>query len=432
MKDKKYTHCAKQSLIELFLLSNSKKLAIASILFILAFFVFTPLSQDDIDYFALQETSFDWLSSRYNNWSSRIVIESILPFFTNHEYIFKFITILIFLSTPVAVFLLSYKYKLHPIFCSLAVAIFPFYKLTSAGYAATVTNYFYPIAFTLWITVYIFAKKANFLGYIILTLLCIFASNMEQTAILLFFVGLYSFFIKNSDKKLALIAIITSICGIYFMFTCPGNELRIISETKTWFEGYEIYTIKDKIELGITSALYFLNYKGPVAFLLCFSVCVLAITRKLSYSLIITLILTILINTYLKNAVGNKEISLDVNWIHNIDFRSVLLLLAMPVAMVLSVLFINISVQDKITIILLIATAYALRCSMGFSPTVFASNERPSLVSHMLFIFVSLYMIIKSNVDRRKAFVILILFGTYSSLNSLFRAIRSVHHAIFM
>ena len=104
----------------------------------------------------------------------------------------------------------------------------------------------------------------------------------------------------------------------------------------------------------------------------------------------------------------------------------------MPVAMVLSVLFINISVQDKITIILLIATAYALRCSMGFSPTVFASNERPSLVSHMLFIFVSLYMIIKSNVDRRKAFIILILFGTYSSLNSLFRAIRSVHHAIFM
>lgn len=428
----KYTHSAKQNFIEQFLLSNSKKIAITSILFILAFFIFSPLSQDDIEYFALQNTSLNWLYDRYNNWSSRVVIESILPFLTNNEYVFKFLNVVIFLSTPVAVYLLSDRYRLTPVFCLLAVAIFPFYKLTSAGYAATVTNYFYPIAFALWIVVYIFARKANILGYIVLTLLCIFASNMEQTAILLFFISLYSLFIKTSDKKLSLITIIISLLGIYFMFKCPGNEVRLISETKTWFEGYELYTLKDKIELGIASSLYFLNYKGPVAFLLCFSICVLAITRKLSYSLIITLILTLLINTYLRNTIGNKAISLDANWINNIDIKSVYLTLFMPVALILSIFYINISVQDKITIILLIAIAYALRCSMGFSPTVFASNERPSLVSHMIFIFASLYIILKNNIDKRKALTIFIIFGMYSSFNSLFRAVRAIHHSIFM
>lgn len=337
----KYTHSAKQNFIEQFLLSNSKKIAITSILFILAFFIFSPLSQDDIEYFALQNTSLDWLYDRYNNWSSRVVIESILPFLTNNEYVFKFLNVVIFLSTPVAVYLLSDRYRLTPVFCLLAVAIFPFYKLTSAGYAATVTNYFYPIAFALWIVVYIFARKANILGYIVLTLLCIFASNMEQTAILLFFISLYSLFIKTSDKKLSLITIIISLLGIYFMFKCPGNEVRLISETKTWFEGYELYTLKDKIELGIASSLYFLNYKGPVAFLLCFSICVLAITRKLSYSLIITLILTLLINTYLRNTIGNKAISLDANWINNIDIKSVYLTLFMPVALILSIFYLT-------------------------------------------------------------------------------------------
>lgn len=417
---------------DIFFEKYNKIFAVSALLFILFFLIATPISIDDINYFALQSANFEWLSLRYNTWSSRIVIESILPFMAKHEYIFKLITILLFLSAPIAIYITTQKYKLSASLCILLIAIFPFYKLTSAGYAATMTNYFYPILFGLWIFVYLFIKKANIFGYLILMILATYVVNHEQTAILLLVVSLIALFYKDSDKKLASLCLILSVIGLFFIFTCPGNSVRLAAESKTWLPGYENYELLDKINLGITSSLYFLNYRGPVAFLFCFASVIYAFTKKIRLSLALVVFLTILINLFLKKYIGPDYLEHDIQWLNKFPIHSFLILLAMPLALVLFVLFMQISIQDKFFIILIIASAYAIRCTMGFSPTVFASIERPSMFSHLLFILCGLFVLLKGNVEKKNIYVLITLFGMYGAANSLFRGLRAVHHAIFM
>lgn len=415
-----------------FFVKHNKFFAITALLFILFFLVATPISGDDVNYFALQSTNFEWVSLRYNTWSSRIVIESILPFMAKHEYIFKLITILLFLSAPIALYITTQKYKLCASLCILLIAIFPFYKLTSAGYAATMTNYFYPILFGLWIFVYLFIKKANLFGYAILLFFTIYVVNHEQTAILLLILSFIALFNKHSDKKLAVISLVLSVAGLLFIFTCPGNSVRLIAETNTWLPGYENYKIIDKIKLGITSSLYFLNYRGPVAFLFCFASVMYAFTKKFNLSLALVIFLTILINLVLKKFIGPNYLEQDCQWLFRFPIHSFLILLAMPIALVILVLSMKISNHDKFVIIMIIACAYAIRCTMGFSPTVFASIERPSIFSHLLFILCGLFVLLRGNIEKKNIYVLITLFGMYGAANSLFRGLRAVHHAIFM
>ena len=82
---------------DIFFVKYNKIFAVSALLFILFFLIATPISGDDINYFALQSANFEGFSLIYNTWSSRIVIESNLPFMAKHEYIFKLITILLFL-----------------------------------------------------------------------------------------------------------------------------------------------------------------------------------------------------------------------------------------------------------------------------------------------------------------------------------------------
>lgn len=432
MERNKYINKHKLDAENNFFVKYNKLFALSALLFILFFLVVTPISGDDVNYFALHSANLEWLSLRYNTWSSRIVIESILPFMAKHEYIFKLITILLFMSAPIAIYITTQKYKLSASLCILLIAIFPFYKLTSAGYAATMTNYFYPILFGLWIFVYLFIKKANLLGYAILLFFTIYVVNHEQTAILLLILSFIALFNKHSDKKLAVISLVLSVAGLLFIFTCPGNSVRIIAETNTWLPGFENYKLIDKINLGITSSLYFLNYRGPVAFLFCFASVFYAFTKKFNLTLALVTAITILLNVVLKKFIGPNYLEHDYQWLYNFPIHSFLVLIAMPIALVIFVLFMKISNYDKFVIIMIIACAYAIRCTMGFSPTVFASIERPSMFSHLLFILCGLYVLLKGNVEKKNIYVLITLFGMYGAFNSLFRGLRSIHHAIFM
>ncbi|MEF2914209.1 MAG: hypothetical protein U0O25_07840, partial [Succinivibrio sp.] len=127
-------------------------------------------------------------------------------------------------------------------------------------------------------------------------ILTTYVVNHEQTAILLLVVSLIALFYKDSDKKLATLCLILSIVGLFFIFTCPGNTVRLLAESNTWLPGYENYELLDKINLGITSSLYFLNYRGPVAFLFCFASVFCAFTKKFNLTLALVTAITILLN----------------------------------------------------------------------------------------------------------------------------------------
>ena len=412
------------SKLENLVFHNSRMIAFFCLLLSLSFIVIVPLFGDDLDLFAKETFSLEWLKSRYSSWSSRVVIESILPYLSRHEFLLKTINCILVLSAAIAIYILNQKNKLSSATCILIICIFPFYKVATAGYSATIINYLYPIIFSLWLLTYLFAIKASKFGYIPLIIMSIFVTNHEICAVMMLSISTAALFLKNSDKLLAVILIISAILGLIFIILCPGNSLRLADETMTWMPEFANYSLTNKIELGIKSALYFLNYKGPVPFVFCYTAIAFAFSKKLIPSLICAILITLIINFILKPYINPAVINHDSNWIHNFPLSSLLVLFLMPISMILLIFFSNISTSDKVLLILLISLAYALRSSMGFSPTVFASSERPSLFSHMLLILCGLFAMLKSHVDKRKMIVIISLFSLYSSTNSFIKAIR--------
>src|SRR5574344_1766107 len=148
----------------------SKILTFVFFIFICSFFICSSFSGDDVSYFAHQSITYNWLiNERYLAWSSRIIIESVLPFLINHEILFKFINLVILFSSPFALYKLCFNKKIDFFIYSLIVTFLPYYEMATAGFAATVTNYYYPIIFALWILAFVYSSKKNSIFIVVLS-----------------------------------------------------------------------------------------------------------------------------------------------------------------------------------------------------------------------------------------------------------------------
>ena len=126
---------------DVFLGNVVRLMAILSVVIALSFFIFVPLSNDDVTYFKEQSFSLNWLiNERYMTWSGRVLLESVLPFLCKHGYVFRVASV---------AFVLLNVYSLKLIFKDLSLSLvllflslFPFYNFESAGLVATTVNYY--------------------------------------------------------------------------------------------------------------------------------------------------------------------------------------------------------------------------------------------------------------------------------------------------
>ena len=101
---------------------------------------------DDL-FFKKQPLSFDWLSTRYHLWSSRLLIESVVVSLLKYEWILRAVTFLIIAITPIGFYLLLKENKIKTDIrqCAAIVFLLPLWIMNSAGWAATLINYWYPL-----------------------------------------------------------------------------------------------------------------------------------------------------------------------------------------------------------------------------------------------------------------------------------------------
>ena len=156
--------------------------------------------------------------------------------------------------------------------CAL-ISYFPMSYLSSAGYVACSTNYFYPVVCILLILLPIKflmeGKKVPVLTYPFTLLGIVYATNHDQSAIallvgLLFFIAYH--YIKKSDKKLvhySLVVFILSAIMYVIYFLLPGHLGRMtggsISELY-WLPEFANWTLFDKIYHGYTTTVSNLFY----------------------------------------------------------------------------------------------------------------------------------------------------------------------------
>ncbi|WP_143457215.1 hypothetical protein [Ligilactobacillus salivarius] len=143
------------------------------------------------------------------------------------------------------------------------VLIYPFNILSSAGWIATMTTYYWPLVF-FYVAIkpvfyYLNNKKINKKLYFFATLGIIYSANNEQMMIGLFIlyttVIVYMVITKFKIHIYVYIQYFLVIISGIFIMTTPGNSVRKTLEIGTWMPSFVMMNNIDKFQLGYTSTI---------------------------------------------------------------------------------------------------------------------------------------------------------------------------------
>lgn len=365
-----------------------------------------------------------FLVGRYNGWSSRIIIEALLILIVHLPFLWRILNAaaMIWIAQALSMFFNRDKDRLVAWFISIGMAMLPIGIFNSAGWIATTLNYVWPLSLGLFAMLPIrnrlYGIKTPRYLYPIAVLCLVYATNQEQMCAVIFAVfGLFSVYFWFKEKRVDLFTImgtLLSVCGFVFILTCPGNTARSAAEIAAVFPQFSSFSLFSKLEMGFVHAVFEFSL-CPNFFFLVFSFVLFSVVllreKRLSLKLfpliplisstviIVFFVLFIKISKAYYLAVYQPEALMGNNtWWIFIVFSAVL---GLTVLISLFLAF-----KDKIKaafslfiILLGLATAWV----MGFSPTVWVSENRTRAFMYIAFISVGALLVGEINKYRKSA-----------------------------
>lgn len=355
---------------------------------------------------------------RYANWSSRLLIETLLIFMSKVPMLWcvldAFIMVLIVWS--VCQLTGTHKRPVYAWFVSICLLLLPPKLLQSAGWIATTMNYSWPLAFGLFALIPVrnalleerWTWRCCFLSIPAL----LYASNHEQLCVVLFGI-LIAFFIysRRSQKNASLFVgmhLLVVVISLLFIAICPGNRARFVSETETWFPLFSQLSIIKKAEIGISSTGYLLIMQPNCLFtIFCIFLFLMIMYQKTdirlcliaSFPLSAALIWGILaepLRIYFPSVFalrGRLTQFGTINDFRLISFIPDMILLTAFACIVISLFFCNASPLKKLLMIWILILGTGSRVLIGFSPTVWGSDERTALFMYASFIVLAVMVL---------------------------------------
>lgn len=431
-------------------------------LLILGFHFFVGPSGDDIVYGTVfyNEPVLTFIHDAYYSWSSRIVIMPIAAFFAGNSFgLFSIINVLIYLLLAIMIsklFIYENKLKTNWALVFLLVCV-PFVSMmTTAGWIVTSIHYLWPLTFGI---LAIYPIKKRYLGeiirwyeYPIYFLAAIFGMNMEIVAAILMSVylvfSLYFIYKKNFSIYVILMAIIL-VGNIVFIFLCPGNGIREVSEIAANFPEYATFGFLQKLTISATSHMFSIDQN----FIL---LAVMAMAGLFSWQKykswlpriigISPFIFCVLINTFRIIVLSPKFNFLFCkftgkpidNWVTftgittgYLGFYHYLAFVFMSIFVIILLLMTYILFKDsnKFGIAVLVMGASIMsRAVMGFSPTVYESGARTFLFQYVALVIFGILMYREFNPlmtcnDQKKLFRALGFMGGIGYMESFLKLI---------
>lgn len=188
-----------------------------------------PVIGDDA-FFINQSFSIDWLVGRYQQWSSRIVIEAILVLISKQLWLFRLFNAIIF-ATLLDVLTLSSFGRCLKGLCLVAI-FFLFLPVTlflSAGWSATSINYLWPITAGILVIKGLETQNTS-KKTVWLPVLTLFATNQEQVAVSIFLLMMGKIIanafhkIKTNSSYYLVLAV--TLANTLVIALSPGNQSR--------------------------------------------------------------------------------------------------------------------------------------------------------------------------------------------------------------
>lgn len=363
---------------------------------------------DDEIVFSKVQFGLDFLVTRYNTWSSRLAIESLLVPLSKHCTIFKLFNIIVLCTLPLGFWLLFKNLNYTVWTFVLAVSLYDISEMSSSGWAATLCNYYYAAAACVFAVYLQIKEKLNIPLYIVLVILMIYGCSAEQCAIAMLVISTGIF--GNTRNKAAFLSIIIAALSLFLFLNAPGNSVRLERAIQL-LPDFVSYTTAYKVYLGYISTLSYYIFQNNCIMLFFIGVIVFCKTNKLSLALSAMLIFLVLQLLGFKEFGGyfgkNYFSDKDFNFSH--DAALAFIINTLFVCLTLwGIVKLEISWRQKVTVIILLATAFAIRSVMGFSPTVWLSHLRTFCFTNFILLASTCY-IAQSMEVKEKNFVFIML-----------------------
>lgn len=371
-----------------------------------------------------------FLQDRYNGWSSRVLIESVMmPLTWTNPWVWRILnSLLVTLLVWNVADLFGTQRKLQAQLLFFAMMwVIPMDSLCSAGWITTTTNYLWALILGLvairplkhWLS----DEKCARWEYPI-SLLCIFyAANMEQMGAILLgtylVMGLYLLAEKKKLPVFYIVQLLLIILSLLFILSAPGNAIRSVTEAEKWFPEFLDLNVYQKILMGFleTGHYYLAGGHEQVSFLVPLLTGVLLaetirIRRKRPlFGLHCLIALCPFLFYWGIGQLGNYLLDYgNITRGRNVlgalsKNRQIPEFSPFPAAMVLMqtvcylILFACIAVtiyrihgnkKEAFLQLVILAAGFVSRVMMGFSPTIYASGDRTALFYSMAVLLVTM------------------------------------------
>ena len=235
-------------------------LTVISFAFLISYFWKSELSGDDLAYFKTVNVTWSWIiNTRYLAWSSRVFIDVLIPFFVDHSLLLKITCIVFLLVSPfILLKLLKGNSLIHLLFCFAFISLLPYYEMKTAGFAATVLNYYFPIVLALFLCTAIYSNcKLNLLLSFVILITGIFACNHEQCVVVIFTFSVLALIKSRPNlNPIALETLVISILSLVFILMSPGNSVRMSLEMQNWMPEFADFSVFEKMYMGVTTTFF--------------------------------------------------------------------------------------------------------------------------------------------------------------------------------
>ena len=387
--------------------------------------MFYNFSNDDVNYFNSildNKNIMDFVIERYNNWSSRVIIESLLVVVSRNIYLWRVLDSLVIVLLVYSINKLFYKKMTwnNLLFTCLIFFVYPFFDMTGAGFCATIPfrNIYY-------------GEKIDKRLLIFYVLALVYACNQEQSVCIVFGVSLIylMYCIKTKrDIKYVVMTILIALASLIFIAGCPGNVIRKAVETTTHNPVYKYANFLDKIYMGIVSTMSILLSNLLVLLALISSLFVFIIRKKenlfvkiigSSLFLIILIIGCLKINTVIyKKRLLLFNYASDVKHAFLFDTRHIFALV-ISVLFIVTVIYILVKLlkENSILPIIIILMGCASRVIMGFSPTVFVSGSRTMIFMYFSLLFIIIQLFNSISLKKKSYIIFIIVFSSLAIVN---------------
>lgn len=369
---------------------------------------------DDL-YFAQvldQNKLFTWLIERYDTWSSRVIVEAVLVIVMHFgEFLWKLFDIAMFILLAVSISKLFVKknVKRYNWIIVGLILIYPLKDMSTAGWAATTINYIWPLSLGLYCLTIVkkILKNENIKihEYIFSVIALIYATNVEQMCAILLAIYIpttvYLVFFKKKNNVYIILQ--SAICTLSLILTlsCPGNAIRNASETLTWFPEFVQLSFIDKFLMGYSSSLAKFIFEPNALFMIAVALVFILVSNK-EKSIYIRIFSSIpLICNITFGFIGwvlgkvmpnfpNQSNSMTKYGIT--DTFPLIILTIVGVSFIYSIYIIFKNNIKSLICIYILLLGVASRIVIGFSPTIWASNDRTFLYMYFSIILCCLML----------------------------------------